>query len=160
MFIDDANPACRPTRRHPDRMREAQVISDMCDAWGDGWSIVEVPDLASRPNGRADDLLYEGMVFPVTSNMALEESRAAYANAADAATALPGKVLQDDEDGKLVLHGAFKVMHRTCRHCGEDFTQHRPVSQRRRWSWFCSPAHQAEGKRTADRERLRMKRAA
>lgn len=152
MFIDDANPQCRPTRHSPDRMREAQVISDMCDVYGaDGWSIVEVPDLASRPNGRADDILHDGTVFPVTSNMTPDESRAAYAGAADAAAALPGKVLQDDEDGKLLLHGTFKVMHRACRHCGEAFTQHRPVSQRRRWSWFCSLAHQVEesGPRTA-----------
>lgn len=160
-MFDDANPTCRPTRRQTERLRDAQVMSDFCDGLGaDGWHIEEVPDLDERPKGREDDLLYEGRVFPVTSSMTPEESGAARTSAIDAALALPGKVLQDDENGRMLLHGTWKVMHRTCRHCGEAFTQHRPVSQRRRWSWYCSELHKAEGKRTADRERLRLKRAA
>ncbi|MFB6696836.1 hypothetical protein [Streptomyces rubiginosohelvolus] len=162
MFFDDANPTCRPTRRQTERLRDAQVMSDFCDGLGaDGWHIVEIPDPDERPGGREDDILYEGnVIFPVTSSMTPEESEAARSAAVDAAMALPGKVLQDDENGRMLLHGTWKVMHRTCRHCGEPFTQHRPVSQRRRWSWFCSEVHQAAGKRTADRERLRLKRAA
>jgi hypothetical protein len=160
----------RPTRRPFDAfaLAEASIYSD--DFIG-GFSVVggrsfrlrgttpDPLDAGARP-GRDSDILFEGRVFPVVSSLSLEESQAATSAMLARHMANAGRTIWNDDRGHLTLYGPVKVMIRCCRQCGAEFRQWRFVTQRRRYSWFCTADHRAAYKRVADRQRQRERRSA
>lgn len=110
--------------------------------------------------GRGADILYEGRVFAVVSNMDPEQSARAYAELLESALALPGITLHESANGTLRQHGNKMIMFRVCKNCGQDFVKWHYAGQRRKWGLNCSDECAREHKRRADRERMRAKRAA
>lgn len=110
--------------------------------------------------GRGADILWNGRVFAVVSNMTPEQSARAYAELLESALVLPGITLHEGANGTLRRHGNKELMFRTCRSCGQDYVKWRYVGQSRKWGFNCSDECARDYKRRADRERIRAKRAA
>ncbi|MET9748967.1 hypothetical protein ABZZ92_25115 [Streptomyces ardesiacus] len=63
------------------------------------------------------------------------------------------------DGGCVVVVGDFKEWTGPCVECGQEFTQRRPASQRRKWRGLCSPECSTERRRRQARERMRAVRA-
>ncbi|MDO0916806.1 hypothetical protein QQM39_40155 [Streptomyces sp. DT2A-34] len=108
-----------------------------------------------RPSGRETDI-----VPPVVGEVTVRVDPAiAAAFAARQAEAGAGPSWPVD-GGRVTVEGAVKTWRGPCLECGREFTQRRPVSQRRRWRWLCSDECFAARRRTAARERMRAVRSA
>lgn len=115
-------------------------------------------DNGAKP-GRNADILFEGRSFAVTSNLTEEQRQKATDAMLRRHLADPGELLYEGPKGRLERRGRLHVMHRECKHCGKPFMRWRLFYQKRRWGWLCSESCRAEAKRTADRERMRARRA-
>ncbi|MET7744209.1 hypothetical protein [Streptomyces sp. NPDC005385] len=77
--------------------------------------------------------------------------------AARQAAAVPGPAW-DVDGGRVVVTGDFKEWTGPCIECGQEFSQRRPASQRRKWRGLCGATCSAERRRRATRERMRAVR--
>ncbi|MEU3297321.1 hypothetical protein ABZ722_33935 [Streptomyces longwoodensis] len=63
------------------------------------------------------------------------------------------------DGGRVTVVGDFKQWAGPCIECGEEFTQRRPASQRRKWRRLCGAVCSTERRRRTNRERMRQERA-
>ncbi|MFJ4821153.1 hypothetical protein [Streptomyces sp. NPDC088801] len=107
-----------------------------------------------RPSGREVDIV-PPVVAPVTVRV---DPAIAAAFAARQAEATEGPSWEVD-GGRVTVVGDFKEWSGPCIECGDEFTQRRPASQRRKWRRLCGEECSTERRRTANRERMRAVRA-
>jgi hypothetical protein len=121
--------------------------------WHDAALDEDERPVRSRPSGRAVDI-----VPPVVGEVTVRVDPAiAEAYAARQAEAGAGSSWAVD-GGRVSVSGSVKTWRGPCAQCSREFTQRRPVSQRRRWRRLCGDECAAEWKRARARERMRALR--
>ncbi|OKJ70263.1 hypothetical protein AMK31_36900 [Streptomyces sp. TSRI0107] len=122
--------------------------------WHDVSVVDEERPLRRRPTGREVDIV-PPYVGEVTVRVDPDIARR-FAEQQAQATEGPS---WPTDGGQVTVVGDFKEWRGPCIECGEEFTQRRPASQRRKWRRLCGDVCKAERRRTANRERMRAVRA-
>ncbi|MFH8803218.1 hypothetical protein ACH4F6_27055 [Streptomyces sp. NPDC017936] len=124
--------------------------------WHDGMYDEDDPERPRRrrPSGREIDIRP-----PVVGEVSVRIDPEIARRFADRqAEATEGPAWEVD-GGRVVVVGDFKEWCGPCIECGQEFTQRRPASQRRKWRRLCGAVCSTERRRRANRERMRDVRA-